>query len=286
MLWKELGMIELPNGHKLDFLAASGALGFTGFGYLWEQPFTWLGYLRPEEFTVITKTLTFKKRRGKFNWLCPWRTFRPLAGGAGFINNMGLPNPGCKNWIKDYYPQTRKNKVIVSITPFNVNEAVRMIEILNPLKIIGIEINLHCPNVKPVDEVDIVYAVIEKSHHPIILKLGYGSRSIDLCKHFDGSVAAFDLINSVPSYYIASPVIEGSFSGNIIAHFSRYMLTEVKKRCQTPIISGGGIDSIEEVYTRFAMGAKAVSIGTMFLKKPWLPNQIVSQCRREMKNII
>ncbi len=34
-------MIKLKNGYILEFLAASGALGFDGRGWPWEQPARW-----------------------------------------------------------------------------------------------------------------------------------------------------------------------------------------------------------------------------------------------------
>jgi dihydroorotate dehydrogenase len=53
---------------------------------------------------------------------------------------------------------------------------------------------------------------------------------------------------------------------------------------ETPIISGGGIDSYEEVVLRKCLGAKAFSFGTLFLQKPWLPNRIIKRCQHVWKN--
>lgn len=57
-------MIELSNGYKLDFLASSGALGYDGKGYWWEQPLRWIKLLDINKFTPITKTLTYAHREG------------------------------------------------------------------------------------------------------------------------------------------------------------------------------------------------------------------------------
>jgi dihydroorotate dehydrogenase len=53
------------------------------------------------------------------------------------------------------------------------------------------------------------------------------------------------------------------------------MLTGIK----TPIISGGGIDCVEEVYARRLMGAKAYSLGVSFLRHITKPNEIIKTCR-------
>lgn len=59
-------MLTLPNGKTIDFLCSSGALGFTGDGYWWEKPFFWLKWIRPEELTIITKTLTYLPRKDNY----------------------------------------------------------------------------------------------------------------------------------------------------------------------------------------------------------------------------
>ena len=74
-------MIELNNGHKMDFVVASGALGFDGRGWWFEQPWRWLGILRPQEFTIITKTLTRFRREGNLKMWHPWTCVRPVKGG-------------------------------------------------------------------------------------------------------------------------------------------------------------------------------------------------------------
>ena len=69
-------MITLPNGHVIDFVAASGALAYDGYGWPWERPLLWSGLLDPREFTVVTKTLTAAPRLGVLRWWCPWRRLR------------------------------------------------------------------------------------------------------------------------------------------------------------------------------------------------------------------
>ncbi|MBI5466174.1 MAG: hypothetical protein HY974_02715, partial [Candidatus Kerfeldbacteria bacterium] len=61
-------MIQLANGHQLEFLAASGSLAFDGFGWPWEQPARWLKFWDPSVFTVVLKTLTFDPRSGNQRW--------------------------------------------------------------------------------------------------------------------------------------------------------------------------------------------------------------------------
>lgn len=95
-------MINLSNGNEVDFLCASGSLGFCGDGWWWEQPLRWVGMLRPHEFTIITKTLTYRPCKGNLNMAKPWKCVQLIPGGV--VNSVGLTNPGYKNWIRDCWP--------------------------------------------------------------------------------------------------------------------------------------------------------------------------------------
>jgi dihydroorotate dehydrogenase (NAD+) catalytic subunit len=277
-------MIILHNGYKLDFVVASGALGFDGKGYWWDQPFRWLGYLKPEEFTIITKTLTFAPQRGNYVWWHPWSSVRLLFGGS-IVNKIGLTNPGIDYWIENIYPKLNYN-TIVSICPESTARAAYMAKLLDKLKnIVGLEINVSCPNTEKGEEaVQIVHAFLNNTSHPVIVKLGYDKEIVNVCKALDNSVAAFDLINAVPWEVVypdvKSPLDGGGVSGRAIKDMAVDALVRVKAVCDTPIISGGGICDEEEIYWRFALGADAVAIGTMLLHKPWLPNKIVAKARK------
>jgi len=288
-------MISLSNGHSFDFCVASGALGFDGRGYFFEQPWRWLGMLRPREFTIITKTLTFAPRKGNLNMLTPWRCVQPIKD--GWVNAVGLTNPGIQWWIKEIYQRTVSDgyKVIVSIAPESLIETESMIEDLNNLSnIVGVELNVSCPNTNRDETLEQIIQVTDlayrKSRHPLILKLSYDQPYLEVIKAVDGKVEAFDLINSVAWKTISkdkpSPLapygLVGGVSGKRIRGYSREALMACNKLgCKTPVISGGGIDSLEEVKIRERLGASAFSFGSVFIKNPWLPNQIVKQWREE-----
>lgn len=284
-------MVHLSNGHNLDFLVASGALNFHGDGYWWEWPFRWAKIIRPHEFHIITKTLTCHPRKGNLKWWCPWRCVRLIK--SGVVNSVGLTNPGIRYWIDHYYPiirYKRAYKTIVSVSPETTDEAAMMARLLSPLLLSGIEVNVSCPSLEyHAKAAEIVMTVKENSAHPVLVKLGWNSYK-KLCAELDGKVDVFDLINTVPWKTVfskPSPLERlggGGVSGKPIIDFARKALAWYKMMgFKTPVISGGGIDSAEEVYARFVMGANAVSLGSVFLRRPWLPNQIVKRCREEMK---
>lgn len=290
-------MIELSNGHQMDFVVASGALGFDGRGWWFEQPWRWLGLLRPQELTIITKTLTRFRREGNLKMWHPWTCVRPVKG--GWVNAVGLTNPGIKAWVDKFYPSIVSNgyNAIVSIAPETEEEVEDMIEEVNSLQVVGVELNVSCPNTDHDDSVEHIVQMtnlaVNRSRHPVILKLSYDQPWLECVKRLDGVVAAFDLINSVAWKTAGvgpSPLrqygLVGGVSGPRIKSFAREALAKWAEAVpchavRSPVISGGGIDSYAEAKERFKMGANAVSFGTIFITRPWLPNQIAARWRKK-----
>lgn len=283
-------MIDL-NGHKAEFFAASGALGYTGDGYWWEQPLRWFGYIRPKELTIITKTLTLFPRKGNLRWYAPWRCVKFIRDGV--VNCVGLTNPGYQNWLVKSYPKVQQSgyKVIVSVAANNAEEASYMADDFNRLKnIVGIELNVNCPNV-PNNKViahyhNVIGTMQKKTRHPLIIKMGFTDPYLEICKEWDGKVVAFDLINAVPYRWVFkdgySPLAKhglvGSVSGLPICEMARKALRDVKDAgVKTPVISGGGLYSLEEVKFRRDLGADGFAFGTLFLRKPWMPAKIIKE---------
>jgi dihydroorotate dehydrogenase (NAD+) catalytic subunit len=286
-------VIRFKNGHELDFACASGALAWYGEGWWWEflfrkKPLSWLGLL-PDDITIIGKTVTYEAIVGNLKWWCPWRCVRLIEDGA--VNAVGLTNYGYKWWIKNAY-RIGKRKVIASIMPKTPPEAAQMAREISVCPIVGIEVNLSCPNVDHDSSiahvVKIVDAVLDNTDHPVIPKLSYTDPYVDICVALQNRVAAVDLINTViwtkvfpdkPSP-LAKYNLVGGVSGKPIVEYAREAVAKVRMACpKLPIISGGGIDSVEEVYARRIIGAGAVTLGTVFLRRPWKPRQIINECR-------
>jgi dihydroorotate dehydrogenase len=303
-------MIKLPNGHPFQFCCAAGALGFNGDGWPWEQPLRWLGILRPQEFTIITKTLTSAPRAGNLRWWCPWRCvhlFRTPGGpqhskwGAGSawaaVNAVDLTNPGLYPWMRKHYPisQRRHYHLILSLLAESARDAHNMARDTNALKIKALEINLSCPNLRPhqplPDPVSILQHFRQESRHPLIAKLAF--HQLDLIPQLEEFADAFDLINTTrwsELYpFLPSPLapynLEGGVSGPPLAHQARLALLIARKHTSKPIISGGGITSFHECKQRHVLGANAFSIGTLFLTHPWKPNQLVQQWNQQTATV-
>jgi dihydroorotate dehydrogenase len=288
-------MIQLTNDYSFDFAVASGALGFDGRGWWWEKPLRWLGLIDPRKFLVITKTLTRHPRRGNLRWWCPWRCVRPVH--SGFVNAVALTNPGLDGWFQRYYRHVVDDNldIAVSIAPETVKEAkwmaMRIMAGNHHQRIKAIELNLSCPNANcgyaACKTAEDMVMAMHSSGLPIILKLGYQQPFVQICMYLDGLVDAYDLINAVPWDIVypnlSSPLAHlggGGVSGFPIVYQSLRALRLVKSVVlKTPVISGGGVVNLEQVRSRFKLGADAVAFGSIFLRHPTLPNKIVHEWR-------
>ncbi len=282
-------MIELSNGYKLEYLASSGALGYDGRGYWWEQPLRWIKLLDINKFTPITKTITYSPREG--NCFLKYSCIRIVNN--GILNAMGLGNPGIDWWIKSHDNFTG----IVSIYPENDYTFRRILKRLKKTNIIGIELNVSCPNIKKdnclyedLDELENILKIANDSFNfPIILKLGISSNIENLFPRIEKYIEAIS-INSVP-WDIVYPDIKspfekfggGALSGKIIQPYTWNYIKELKEITDIPII-GCSIWEYDDIKKLYDLGVSAISFGSIFLRYPWKPTQFVRRLEDENRN--
>ncbi len=280
-----MSVIELSNGARVEFLTGSGALGFDGRGWWWEYPLRWVGLLNPHAFTIVVKTLTLHPRRGNLRWYAPWRCVRLIRGGT--VNAVGLTNPGIDWWIRTCYPRMRQMglQTVVSVFPETVEEAHQFAEKLRPLQIVGIELNASCPNVpheSAVAHVASLASALHRAGHPLIVKVGYDQPYVEIAQAVEGIAEAVHAINAVPWHLVfpdkPSPLQKlggGGVSGEPIRPLVREAVANLARYTRLPIIAGGGIYTMKDLEELWELGARAFSIGTLFLLAPWRPNQLV-----------
>lgn len=286
-------MIKLSNGHELEFVASSGALGLYGKGYWWEYPLKLLNLFDISLFTPITKTLTYKPEKGncKYNYFICVKLVK-----NGVLNAMGLPNPGIYKWINE----SKNFNGIVSIYPRDEYELREIINQLNKIDIIGIEINISCPNIIDNDiyEFDfegykierLLRIVKQNTDLPIILKLSVTNRIENLFPKIEKYIDAIS-INSVPwkfAYpYTDSPFESlggGGLSGKIIQNYTWGFIEELIKKTNVPII-GCSIWDYDDIDKLYDIGCKAIGFGSIFLRYPWRPTTFVRKYKNKKNDI-
>ncbi|MDM7460120.1 MAG: tRNA-dihydrouridine synthase [bacterium] len=289
-------MIRFSNGEQVEFLTGSGALGFDGRGWWWEYPLRWAGILNPHDFAIVVKTLTLHPRRGNLRWYAPWRCVRLIRGGS--VNAVGLTNPGVDWWLRTGYPRMRRMnlQIVVSVYPESVEEARAFARKLQPLQVTALELNASCPNVAPceadaVSHVRAVAQALAETGHPLIVKVGYDQPYVAIATALEGVAEAIHAINAVPWRLVypdrPSPLAQlggGGVSGEPIRPFVREAVRRLTQATRLPIIAGGGIYTLHDLQELWAMGARAFSIGTLFLRAPWLPNRLVRMWRESQAN--
>ncbi|MCK5475468.1 MAG: hypothetical protein KAI71_02710 [Candidatus Pacebacteria bacterium] len=287
-------MIELlPNKHKLEYVAASGTLGFDGKGYPWEQLLIFLRLIDPSLFTVFSKTITFEKTKGNLRTYNPltWSYIRPMRGGS--LNSVGLSNPGFQRYLEDVAPKANSLKIplVPSITSRSINELIEMAQKLNRYDFVAIENSVSCPNIQEdcltdLDEIiEGCKAIKEVCELPLILKLSVNHKVEELVPKLEGIVQAIS-INSVPWSTAfpkeKSPLAHlggGGVSGQIVQVHTWELVKKLVKITSIPVI-GPSVWEFEDIGKLRDMGAGAVSFGSIFLTHPLRATKFV---RKDMK---
>ncbi|MCX6759884.1 MAG: hypothetical protein NTW46_00890 [Candidatus Nealsonbacteria bacterium] len=279
-------MITLPNNFSFEFMTASGALGYDGYGWPWEKILRMFpGIFNPHLFVSVTKTLTLNPREGNFRWYNPFSCIRFLPNGT--LNAVGLTNKGFNWWLAEYGKTIDSEKIplVVSILGDPL-ELKAMAILLRPLDIIAIEINASCPNTGS-DILENTEKIIESckavrsaTQMPVILKLSVAHEIELIVPRVRGFVNAFS-INSVPWKMIfpdqKSPLEHlggGGVSGKIAQPYTWAMIERLKRLSDIPVI-GPSVWDFKDIETLKIIGADAISFGSIFLRYPWRPTMFV-----------
>ncbi|MCS7208124.1 MAG: HisA/HisF-related TIM barrel protein, partial [Fimbriimonadales bacterium] len=262
-------------------------------GWWWEYPLRWLGILQPRDFAIVVKTLTLRPRRGNLRWYAPWRCVRLITGGT--VNAVGLTNPGIDWWIRVCYPRMQRMELqtVVSVYPESLEEAHQFADKLRPLQIAAVELNASCPNVGHC-AADVVLHVagiaraLRESGHPLIVKVGYDQPYVEIAQAVEGVADAVHALNAVPWRLVfpdrPSPLHRlggGAVSGDPIRPFVREAVQRLRGATRLPIVAGGGIRTLQDLQELWELGARAFSIGVLFLRAPWMPNRLVRAWRAQ-----
>lgn len=273
-------MIRFSNGCAFEYFAASGALGFDGQGWWWERPLQVLGVFDPSLFCPISKTLTRYPQKGNLRWWNPFRVIRLIPDGV--VNAVGLTNPGIEWWVQRF--GRRHNRPIIVSIASDQKEIREMLNLLNPYRLIGIEINVSCPNTGsgyPSRDSIINICRVAKSYcsHPLLLKIS-ASTDLGIFQEISGIEAIS--INAVPWELYSnqrSPLKRfggGGVSGKVSQEINWNLVREIKKLTNIPVIAPG-VWEAGDIAKLQDLGAAAISFGSIFLRYPWRPTLIVRQ---------
>jgi dihydroorotate dehydrogenase (NAD+) catalytic subunit len=212
------------------------------------------------------------------------------------LNSIGLQNIGLDALINEKAPVWAgwQVPVVVNIAGRTIDDYAELARKLDKvLGIAGLEVNISCPNVKAggaefganaESAAKVTEAVRKATTLPVIVKLTPNTAEI---VHIAQAVVAAGadalcLINTVKGMAIniktRKPMLGngyGGLSGPAIKPMALYMVYEVFKSVNIPIIGCGGITNANDAIEFFMAGATAIQVGTASFMNPRAPMDVL-----------
>jgi len=222
---------------------------------------------------VVTKSLSKE----------PWEGYpNPTifsVKGDGWLNAVGLSNPGAPNFAKMIEPN-KDVPIIVSLVGSIEEDFEFMIKQFENTKVLAYELNLSCPHVAKVglevgDDPTLVQKIVKTvkscTDVPVIAKVGLGTTNyldtVDAA--CNAGIDAITAINTLRAMAIdvetKRPILSnkiGGLSGTPIKPIAVRCVYEISSQHKIPIIGCGGISSWDDAIEFILAGASAVQIGS------------------------
>ena len=201
------------------------------------------------------------------------------VNGGGWINAVGLSNPGAPNFAK-MIESNQDVPIIVSLVGSVPDDFKMMIEEFTNCNVTAFELNLSCPHVAKVglevgDDPELVKKIVttvkNSTNIPTIAKVGLGTTNyLNTVKTaIDSGIDAITAINTVRAMAIdvetQRPILSNKFgglSGTPIKPIALRCVYEISSKYDIPIIGCGGISTWEDAIEFFLAGASAIQIGS------------------------
>ena len=222
---------------------------------------------------VVTKSLSKE----------PWEGYpNPTifsVKGDGWLNAVGLSNPGAPNFAK-MIESNKDVPIIVSLVGSIEDDFEFMIKQFENTKVLAYELNLSCPHVAKVglevgDDPELVKKIVKtvksSTDVPVIAKVGLGTTNyldtVDAA--CNAGIDAITAINTLRAMAIdvetKRPILSnkiGGLSGTPIKPIAVRCVYEISSQHKIPIIGCGGISSWDDAIEFILAGASAVQIGS------------------------
>jgi dihydroorotate dehydrogenase (NAD+) catalytic subunit len=222
---------------------------------------------------VVTKSLSTEPWEGY-----PNPTIFSVKGG-GWINAVGLSNPGAPNFAKMIEPN-QNVPIVVSLVGSIPEDFEMMIKQFENCKVLAYELNLSCPHVAKVglevgDDPELVKKIVTTVKNTtavsVIAKVGLGTSNYlnTVSAAIDSGIDAITAINTVRAIAIdvetQRPILSNKFgglSGTPIKPIALRCVYEISSKYNVPIIGCGGISTWEDAVEFFLAGASAIQLGS------------------------
>ena len=179
------------------------------------------------------------------------RTLRYSFEHNGWINKIGLRNPGIDYAIKNY-----KKNSIISVAILNKEDIPKLVKKIPDD--MNIELNISCPNAEKKMITEGIENFLNKKRTWCIIKLSPTTDMKLVDNYYKQGFRQFHCSNTYPT-----PT--GGLSGKFLIPYSTKLISNIKsKYSDTTVIGGGGITSKEEIEIYKKAGADHFSVSTLF----------------------
>jgi dihydroorotate dehydrogenase (NAD+) catalytic subunit len=251
---------------------------------------------------VTTKSYSLKPMEGN----PPPRICETIGG---VLNSIGLQNDGIDTFIKKHLPQAEKLGIKIILSIFGqdqeeFNKVASRISDISDIKerIIAVELNLSCPNIKkegmtfsaaPDDVKKVVSSAVRILKIPVIAKLSPNQDNLieAAVAAKKGGAEAVSVINTVVGMAVDIKTfkprlgnIVGGLSGPAVKPIALAKVYSLAREKILPVIGMGGIFSWEDALEFLVSGASAVGIGTANFVQYDIGKRIVEGLRNYLEN--
>ena len=207
-------------------------------------------YIKPEGCIPVTGTFTLEPRGNRF-WAV-LKTLRYNTAQQGWVNRLGLPNPGIREGLKK----------------ISVNEVLSIAEIekgdFQELNVLipenqSIELNLSCPNLNKKLSWESAKCFDSEKREWCIAKLSPLTTPEEL--KFVVEFLGFTQLH----FSNTLPTLQGGLSGPILRGYTTELIELARSEYgnSVEIIAGGGVSDFGSVTNYLSNGADHVSIGSV-----------------------
>ena len=247
-------------------LLASGILGIS--------PKTFMRIKKSGAGGIVTKSIGLEPNDG---YSAP--TLVEVEG--GYLNAMGLPNPGCEAFSEELREADWLDMpIIVSVFGSSPEELAKIVDSFEDTPCQAYELNLSCPHVSnvgvevgsdPRSVYELTSAIKQKSKKPLFVKVTpMVPDVIEIAKAAeeagaDGITAVNTIKGMAIDLKIGRPILHnrvGGLSGPALKPVAIRCVYELYKSLNIPIIGCGGVTTWEDAIEFFMVGATAVQVGT------------------------
>lgn len=239
---------------------------------------------KSDSSAIVMKSCTIEPRKGNLE---P----RYMGVPFGSIQSMGLPNLGCREYIRFSSKLKKYGKpIIASVAGFCVDDYRTIVSAFQDSDVDLIEVNLSCPNLEGrtlaydfEQTAEILRAISDLGNKPYGLKLppycdsAHRTQVAELIEKY--GVSFITLINSIGTSLIIDPETEkpvirpkGGLGGLCGSYIKPIALGNVRAfykllKNKVSIFGVGGIESGTDAFEFLLAGADAVQVATTFEKQ-------------------